>query len=216
MIQISATLLLKRLRIDNREFVTSDGVRDYCKKMKIEYDPAIRYFVKKGYFLRIFKGIFYIRPFDELELGRAKYNHLELVAKGLELKNVTNWYFGLHTALKLNSVTHEHFSIEEVVSDKIFRARPMKIAGHTFRFIKLSSRMLSFGVVEGKGIRYSDLEKTILDFAYLWRYNGVPVEKIAADISEWAEGASRKRLTEHAREYPSTVRGIIEMISKAK
>jgi len=35
-----------------------------------------------------------------------------------------------------------------------------------------------------------DPEKTILDFIYTWRYNGVPKEKIALDISEWAKDTS--------------------------
>lgn len=32
------------------------------------------------------------------------------------------------------------------------------------------------------GVRYSGPEKTILDFIYLWRYNGIPEKKIAADV----------------------------------
>lgn len=214
--QMSTTLLLKKLRIENKEFVTSDEIRDYCKSMKVDYEVAIRYFIKKGYLLRIFKGIFYLRSLEELKLGRSRYNHQELVAKGLELKKVSNWYFGLHTALKLNNMTHEHFSIEEVVSDVIFRAKPMKIAGYTFRFIKLSPPLLGFGVVEENGIRYSDAEKTVLDFAYLWRYNGVPGEKIAADISDWAGGASREKLTKYGRRYPSSVRKVIESVLETK
>ena len=196
---MSTTLLLKKLRIENREFVTSDDVRAYCKSMKIRYEPTIRYLTKKSYLLRIFKGIFYIRSLEELKIGRSRYNHLELVAKGLELKKVSNWYFGLHTALKLNNMTHEHFSIEDVVSDVIFRAKPMKIAGYTFKFIKLSPALLGFGVVEERGIRYSDAEKTLLDFVYLWRYNGVPGEKIADDISDWTVGRSREKLMEYTR-----------------
>ncbi len=184
--------------------------------MKIAYEPAIRYFIKRRYLLRIFKGIFYLRPLEELELGRRKYNHLELVARGLAIKKVSSWYFGLHTALKLNNMTHEHFSIEEVVSDRIFRAKPVKIAGYPFKFIKLSPTLLGFGVIERNGVRYSDPEKTLLDFAYLWRYNGVPNEKIIADISDWARGISKSRLKEYARRYPSTVRKIIDGVEAAK
>lgn len=56
---------------------------------------------------------------EELKLRRTKYNHLELVRKGMELKKVKNWYFGPHTALKMNNMTHEHFTIEDLVSDSI-------------------------------------------------------------------------------------------------
>ena len=50
----------------------------------------------------------------------------------------------------------------------------------------------------------------VLNFAYLWRYNGVPGEKIAADISDWARGATRGKLRRYARRYPKSVREIIE------
>jgi predicted transcriptional regulator of viral defense system len=211
---MSTTLLLKKLRIENKEFVTADELRAYCRSMEVQYDAAIRYFIKKGYLLRIFKGIFYVRSLEELKLGRSRYNHLELVAKGLELKKVNNWYFGLHTALKLNNMTHEHFTIEEVVSDLVFRAKPMKIAGYSFRFVKLSPALLGFGIIKKNGIRYSDVEKTVLDFVYLWRYRGIPGEKIAEDVSNWARGRSREKLMRYARNYPATVRAILQGVVK--
>jgi hypothetical protein len=54
-------------------------------------------------FVRIFRGIFYIKSAEEIDMRRDRYNHLELVAKGLELKGVKDWYFGLYTALKVTS-----------------------------------------------------------------------------------------------------------------
>ena len=211
---MSTTLLLKKLRIENKEFVTADELRVYCRSMGVRYDAVIRYFMKKGYLLRIFKGIFYVRSLEELKFGRRRYNHLELVAKGLELKKVNNWYFGLHTALKLNNMTYEHFAIEEVVSDMVFRGKPMGIAGYSFRFIKMSPALLGFGIIEKNGIRYSDAEKTVLDFVYLWRYNGIPGEKIAEDVSDWARGKSREKLMRYARNYPATVRAILKGVVK--
>jgi predicted transcriptional regulator of viral defense system len=202
---MTMSLLLKKMRIDNREFVTSEDLIEYCKPMKLEYNAVIRYFTKKGYLLRIFRGIFYVKPLEELKLGRSKYSYLELVAKGLELKKVKNWYFGLHTALKLNNTTHEHFTIDEVVNDTIFRAKPMKIAGYNFKFIKLSPSLLNFGITRRNEIRHSDPEKTILDFIYIWRYNGIPDDKIVIDVSEWAKDISKSKLVKYANNYPTTV-----------
>lgn len=209
---MSISLLLRRLRIENKEFVTSNELKAYCKSMGTEYDAAIRYLVKRKYVVRIFRGVFYIKPLEELKLGRTKYNHLELVAKGLGLKKVKDWYFGLRSALKLNNMTHEHFSIEEVVSGSIFRAKPMNIAGYKFKFVKLSPSLLGFGLKEKNGIRYSDPEKTILDFIYIWRYNGVPEDRIVLDISEWTSATSKEKLRKYAENYPNTVAKIAERV----
>ncbi len=207
-----STLLLKRLRLDNREFVTAPEIRAYCETMNVEYDAAIRYFIKKGYFVRIFRGIFYVKPLEELKLGRIRYNHLQLVAKGMELKKVKNWYFGLHTALKMNDMTHEYFTVDDVISDSIFRAKPFEIAGHDFKFSKLSQSLFDFGIVRDNVNRYSDPEKTILDFIYIWRYNGIPETRILSDISEWLKGASKIKLRKYASRYPATVSNTVRKV----
>ncbi len=206
-------VLLRKLRMENKEFVTSNELRRYCKPLKLDYDIVIRHFVARGYLVRILRGIFYVKSLEELELSRPKYNHLELVAKGLELKGVRNWYFGLHSALKFNNMTHEHFSVEEVINDSLFRANPVNIAGHRFKFVKVSPSLLGFGLRKGdNGLRYSDPEKTVLDFMYIWRYNGVPEEKIISDISDWAKKTSKERLRKYARQYPTTVARIAKRV----
>ena len=208
-------ILLRKLRVENREFVASKDLRAYCKSLKLDYDIAIRHLVPRGYLVRILRGIFYVKSLEELELARPKYTHLELVAKGLELKKVSNWYFGLHTALKLNNMTHETFVVEDVINDKLFRANPFTIAGYRFKFSKLSLSLLDFGIKKGKnGVRYSDSEKTILDFIYIWRYNGIPEEKIAADVSGWAKKVGKEKLRAYAKKYPKTVAEIAARVAK--
>jgi predicted transcriptional regulator of viral defense system len=207
--------LLRRLWMDRKEFVTADEVRRYCGTFKLDYATVVSYFVKRKYFVRIFRGIFYVKSLEEAKLSRSKYNHLELVAKGLGLKNVRDWYFGLHTALKLNNMTHETFAVEDVVSDKLFRANPFTIAGYKFKFSRLSPSLFDFGIRKAEnGVRYSDPEKTVLDFIYIWRYNGIPEDKIVADIGEWARHASKNRLRSYAKKYPSTVAKIAERVVK--
>jgi len=207
--------LLRKLWIDKKEFVTASELKAYCKSLKLGYPAVVSYFVKRRYFIRIFRGIFYIKSLEEAKLSRNKYSHLELVAKGLELKEVRNWYFGLHTALKLNNMTHETFAIEDVVNDKLFRANPFIIAGYKFKFSRLSPSLLGFGIKKGEnGVKYSDREKTILDFIYIWRYHGTPSEKIIADVSEWAKHASKEKLRRYAKKYPKTVAEIAERVVK--
>jgi hypothetical protein len=201
--------------MDRKEFVTAEELKRYCKTMKLNYEMVVRYFGMRAYLVRIFRGVFYVKSLEELKLGRNKYNHLELVAKGLELKHVKNWYFGLHTALKLNNMTHETFAVEDVVNDKLFRANPIAIAGYKFKFSRLSPSLLGFGIRKaGNGVRYSDPEKTLLDFIYLWRYNGIPEEKIVADVSGWEKGASKEKLIAYAKKYPKTVAEIAARLAK--
>jgi predicted transcriptional regulator of viral defense system len=208
---IKSNLVLKKLRIDKKEFITSEELKRYCKSMGLNYEKIIRYFVYRGYFIRIFKGIFYVKSLDEVKLVKSKYSHLELVAKGLELKDVKKWYFGLYTALKFNNITHETFVVDYVVNDKLFRSKPINIAGYQYRFIKLAPRLLQFGIIEDS-LRYSDPEKTILDFIYTWRYNGVPKEKIILDVSEWAKDVSSDKIRKYAVNYPKTVREIADRL----
>lgn len=62
------------------------------------------------------------------------------------------------------------------------------------------------------GINFSDPERTILDFIYLWRYNGVPDEKIVAGVSEWAKNISKEKTKSYARKYLNTVAEIAERV----
>jgi predicted transcriptional regulator of viral defense system len=209
---VKSSLLLKKLRLDKTEFITSEELKRYCKAMVLNYEKTIRYFVYRGYFIRIFKGIFYVKSLDEVKLGKSKYSNMELVAKGLELKGVKNWYFGLYTALKLNNMTHESFAVDYVVNDKLFRSKPINIAGYKYRFIKLAPKLLHFGVIIEDSLRYSDAEKTILDFIYTWRYNGVPQEKIVLDVSEWAKGVSGEKTRKYSVNYPKRVQEVAGMV----
>ena len=200
------SIVADKLRIDGKEFVTSAELRDYCSALHLDYGPTSHYLFKMKYLTRIFKGIFYVKTLEESKLGIIKrYNHLELVAKGLELKGVKNWYFGLHAALHLNNMTHEYFTVDEVVSDTVFRAKPVSIAGNGFRFVKLSPALFDFGIIREGEYRYSDSEKTILDFAYLLTYRGVSAEMIVENLSDWAKNTSRDRMMEYSKNYPKTV-----------
>lgn len=205
--------IIDNLRLEKKEFVTTDELKKYCKVLKIDHKSAIHYLTKMKYLIRIFRGIFYVKTLEEFKLGVIKkYNHPELVAKGLELKGIKNWYFGLHTALKLNNMTHEYFTVDEVISDTIFRPRPINIAGNKFRFVKISPTLLNFGMKKEKTYRYSDPEKTILDFIYLSTYEGMTIERIIMEVAEWAENISEKRIKRYSKKYPKTVVKIVSEV----
>ena len=94
-----------------------------------------------------------------------KNNLYKLVSKGLELKGVKNWYYDVDTALKFNMVIYGSFILNYVISDKLYRNKPININNRKFKFIKLKLRLLTFGIIKNEnGLKYSNLEKTILNF----------------------------------------------------
>jgi len=203
--------VLRKLRLENRDIVTSEELKEICSSLDIKYESAIRHLVPRGHLTRIFRGIFYVPTPDEALTKRQTHSHLELVSKGLKAKGVENWYFGLYTALKMNNMTHEHFTIEHVVNDKIHRANPMNIAGYSFKFVKIKPRLLGFGITDTE-LKHSDPEKTILDFIYLWRYNSIPDQKITLNVKEWTTNANKEKLKKYSRNYPKTVETMLEDI----
>jgi len=66
--------------------------------------------------------------------------------------------------------------IDYITSANLYRSKLINIDNHRFRFIKIKPELLKFGIIEN-GFRYSDVEKTILDFLYLWIYNNIPRKK---------------------------------------
>jgi predicted transcriptional regulator of viral defense system len=201
--------ILRMLRREKREFITSKELKKICRRLGVKYESAIRHLIPRGHLVRVFRGIFYVKSLEEDHLGSTKYSHLELVAKGLEIKGVKSWYFGLTTALVLNNMTHEHFAVDYVLNDVIQRSSPMDIAGYGFVFKKVKSNLLSFGILEN-GIRYSDPEKTILDTVYLDRYGGVSPQKTALNVSEYFEHIDKDKLKKYVEEYPLTVSTFLE------
>lgn len=208
------SILVEKLWMENKEFVSSKELKDYCKVMRMNPTSVIRYLLKRKHLVRIFSGIFYVKSIEEFKLGKSKYNHLELVSKGLELKGIKNWYFGLHSALKLNNMTHEHFAVEEVISDSLFRSKPISIVGYKFKFVKISPSLLNFGIKkEGNmTIRYSDPEKTVLDFIYLSKHDGMSVDRIVMDVSDWSKNISKDKLKKYSKNYPKTVEKVVDSV----
>lgn len=202
---------MRKLWLENRKFVDHVSLEDMCGNLNVEYVDMIRYLLRGEYLVRIFRGIFYVKSPEEVKLRKTDVSPLEMLANGLKVKGVENWYFGLYTALRLNGVTHEYFPVDFVLNDEIFRVREIEIASHKFRFIKVKPPLF-FGIKNKNVLRYSDLEKTILDFIYLWRYRGIPENKIVLDISDLFGTASKEKLLEYSERYPKTVRRTLEMV----
>ena len=195
-------LIVEKLARSNKKLILSEEIKDYCKKLSLNYLPTIKYLIRNKYLARIFRGIFYIYSIEERKLGKSEMNSFEILKEALKLKGVKNWYFGLETGLKFNNLTHEYFTIDYVINDKLFRAKPIIIMGRKVKFYKLLPKMFSFGVVK-KEVNYSDSEKTSLDLLYLKHYSKEEFEEIIEELS-------KTKLLKYAKNYNKEVINIVK------
>ena len=195
-------LIVEKLARDNKKFILSNEIKDYCRRLSHDYLPTIKYLLRNKYLARIFRGIFYVYSIAERKLGKSEMNSFEILKEALKIKGVKNWYFGLETGLKFNNLTHEYFTIDYVINDKIFRAKPIIIMGRKVKFYKLSPKMLLFGIIK-KNISYSDSEKTLLDLLYLKHYTKEEFEELAEELP-------KTKLLKYAKNYNKRVINIVE------
>ena len=200
-------LLVRKLELSDKKFITRKELKEDCKKLGMDYYVTIRYLTHYKHLVRILRGIFYIKSIEERKLNKININYLEAIKEALKIKGVKNWYFGLSTALKLNNLTHEYFTIDYVINDKLFRVKPFSILGYKIRFIKINSKLTSFGIIN-KGLPYSDAEKTMLDFIYLKEHGNVKL--IPEEIFE---KCSKNKLLKYSKSYDKrTIKRLKEML----
>ncbi len=153
-------------RILTREELDSLASKYHFNKLDLR-----KLLLNKGYLITIFRGIYYLKTYEEKKFNTITYSPYELLSLGLASKKV-RWYFGLNTALKFLNLTHEVFPVNIVINNSFNRVRPMNIAGSLFLFIKIKPSLF-FGLKEIETnhavLYYSSLEKTLLDFLYLKR-----------------------------------------------
>ncbi|MCX7821977.1 MAG: hypothetical protein N2260_00875 [Syntrophobacterales bacterium] len=154
------------------------------------------------------KGTYYVKSIEEFKLKKA-VDIYKVISLGMEKLNI-KWYFGLYTSLRLNGLTHEFFDTIFVLNSEIFRPKEIKIAGEKVKFIKLRLRLFDFGIIEKDKIKFSDSEKTVLDFIYLFRYRSVTEERIISMVKGYEKNLKKRRLKEYLNFYPKTVSRVVE------
>lgn len=202
-------LLVRKLGLSKERFIVDSTIKSYCKYLNLDYSEAVNYLLRHKYIVRILRGIFYIKSIEERKLNKTEITILSAIKKALEIKKINKWYFGFETALKLNNMTHEYYTMDFLVTDCLFRPKPVKIMGRKVRFIKIKKKMLSFGIIRSE-INYSDPEKTILDIAYLEKYKGSDENTIKKKIAEYLPKLSKKKMKNYLKFYPSTIKRIME------
>jgi len=201
-------LLVKKIRLAGKRYLTAEEIKSACKGIGVGYLPGVKYLIGNHHIIRILKGFFYVESIEGRFLRVSGANFFEALAKALEHKKA-KWYFGFDTAVRLNNLTHEYFPIDYVVSDRIFRSKPVKILGHRVKFIKLKKDLFSFGIKHDKGLNYSDIEKTMLDIVHVRKHRGVEEAIIRNEISDLLRHANKKRLYEYAEHYSLSIRDFV-------
>ena len=205
--------VLKKIRKDNRKFITSEELKQYCDEIYSNYRLTSDYLISRGYLVNTFEDIYYVKSFEEFKEKRIKLSLLELVGMSLKQKNVKNWYFGLYTALNLNKVKYsqpdEYFYI---INDMIMSNSPITIVGKQFRFLRFKNTLFNFGIIINK-INYSDHEKTILDLLYLWESNNINESRILIDLSKLLDGISKAKILDYARYYPESNQELLKKVT---
>ncbi len=69
-----------------------------------------------------------------------------MISKALKIKGVKHWYFGLETALKINNMTHEYFTMNFVITDSYRTTKIINILDTKFQFLKWSQKHFTFGI----------------------------------------------------------------------
>ena len=179
MASIQATLIWKRLLLEGYKFVTSDRIKDLAREFGKNEDRSLRYLQEHGYTLRVLRGVFYVMSPEEIEQGYHKYSIYEMVSEALSVKGVKNWYFGLESALKMNRMTHEFFTVECVITD------------------------------HGCAIFHSDKERTVLDLSYRAYLERGGLERTIAPIVEYGDRLDKDKAAGYLTSYPPKFREMI-------
>jgi predicted transcriptional regulator of viral defense system len=202
MTQISSSLIWKRLLIENKKIVTTCEIEQLAKKLDKDKKRSLYYLLEEGYITRILRGIFYVKSFEERQNATLNTSIYKLIAYALEKKGVKKWYFALETALKLNNMTHEYFTIDYVITDSFRTTKVIAVLKTRFQFFKRSEKYFHKGIIEKNGLYYSNPEKTVLDLSYQRFLDAKNSELILLPLKQYQKKMDSKKIKDLLSLYP--------------
>lgn len=178
------------------DVVTTDALAGLARTAGLDARHAVDHLVRSRRLEPLFKGVYYVRRPEEVMLGVERRSPLELFALAAKAKGIGRWYFGLHTALRLHGMTHEHRGDVEVVCEGLHRPLGVEMAGTRFVIHKWKPDLFGWGVTRIRGLPVSDPARTVLDLAYrdYWA-----ARKGRAPTGEWREHLDRVEAADLAR-----------------
>ena len=195
--------------------VSLKEVEDLIRRYGYDYDArrVMNYMVRSGRAYRIIEDLYFVKgvgwyDYDSPILGRV-------LPKAFQKLGWKNWYYGLYSAWFNGRYAQQVYAGYVVINDRLSRKR--KINGTPVLFIKTRRKdMFRFGIEENEwGERYSDIEKTVLDFIYFSNFGGIPRGVVSEIVESYfdpenfymvAKGRNYRRLEEYLNYYPDFVR----------
>lgn len=204
------SVLVRQIFLYNKKYISKEEIEIICDKINLAYFKAINYLLTNKYIVRILRGFFYVPTIEERKLFNSTPNFYEAIFRAMEYKKINNWYFGLESAIKINNITHEVFVIDFIISDTLFRPKPINILGRKVKFVRLNKKLFDFGIKKsGEFIIYSDLEKTLLDLIHIKKYNGKSNKIIKNELVEWHDSSNKLKLHKYSKHYNNSVKNVL-------
>jgi len=199
-----------RLVADKKRMVSSGELRLLCREIGRQYNQTVNYLQRRGYVVRVLRGWFYVKSPEEVKLKVLRENSMQLIVEALEKKGIKKWYFALESALKRNNMTHEYFTVGQVITDTYKTPRPVWVVDRKYTFLRWSRSLHGFGIIKKGKIQYSDPEKTVLDLCYRGynlRMNPTSIRDI---FDEYKPALNHRKVREYLKHYPKKLSGILE------
>jgi hypothetical protein len=171
----------------------------------------INYLINKKDLIKIFADFYYVKNKKEISSKNFKKKHtlVGLVSKLLEMMKVEDWYFGLHSALRLHGISLKDNPAECLICSRVpFNSKRLEVLGKKLQVFVFKQNLFDF-YIEKNGVKYSDLEKTFLDFIYLWKLNHVPDHKLLGILGKYRDKISKEKLITYSEIYPREIQLII-------
>ncbi|AFL95272.1 hypothetical protein CL1_1069 [Thermococcus cleftensis] len=190
--------------------ITREELERLASYFNEDVDYLVNYLIQYGYVIRILRGLYYVKTPIEFSTGGSPPIY-RLLSLGMG-KITKNWYFGLFTALVLNGLTHEGYTTVFIINDRLARPRPIQVNGTPVRIIRSRRNFFDFGIVARDSLKFSDLEKTLLDFLYFSNYGTIPKNLALRVWREYIDNANTEKLHRYSERYPRSIRKVVENV----
>lgn len=149
--------------------VSSKDMAEVCNYFGFSPSNIRTILIRKGALVPLFfKGIFYVRNSSELLTNTLPSDPLIIAALACNKRLDKNWYFGLHTSLKLNDLAGVQTPQKIfIITKKQLIPRIRKIGSMEFVFSQIKGISFTNGIIKKNELRYSNPVRTALDFLHL-------------------------------------------------